>query len=78
MFPKLALPKASGSPLLIGVAGSQYTNGKATKSEFLTKFLKSAVNLTENFQEKISNGVRFQKFTDVQTAGFSLVCFKNF
>ena len=77
MFPKLALPKASGSPLLIGVAGLQYTNDKATKSEFLTKFLKSAVNLTENFQEKISNGVPFQKFTAVQTASFNLVCFKN-
>ena len=37
----------------------------ATKYEFLTKFLEGAFMFTEHFQEVISNGVPYQKFTDL-------------
>ena len=37
----------------------QSTVYNATKSELLTKFVKDALKLTENFQEMISNGVPF-------------------
>ena len=39
------------------------------------KFLKGDLKLTENFQEVISNGVAYQKFTNVQNAAFSRECF---
>ena len=37
----------------------QSTVYNGTKSELLTKFVKDALKLTENFQEMISNGVPF-------------------
>ena len=77
MFRKVALPEISKSPHLPRVAGLQYTFCNATKSELLTKFLEGPFKLTENFQEVIFNGVPFQKFTDLQTAAFSLGCFLN-
>ena len=46
-------------PLLIAVAGLQSTVFNATKHELLTKIVKGALKLTENFQEMISNGVPF-------------------
>ena len=49
-------------------AGIQYRVCNATKNEFLAKFLKCALKLTENFQEVISTEVAYQKFTDLQTA----------
>ena len=55
MFRKAALLEISSSPLLTGVAGSQYTVCSATKSE-----LRSALKLTENVQEVISHGFPFQ------------------
>ena len=59
MFRKVAFLEISKSPLLTVVAGLQSTVYNATKSELLTKFVKGALKLTENFQEMISNGVRF-------------------
>ena len=56
------------SPLLTGVAGSQYTVCNATKNELLTKFLKRALKLKENSQEVISIEVPYRKFTHLQTA----------
>ena len=53
MFRKVAFP------LLTVVAGLQSTVFNATKNELLTKFVKGALKLTENFQEMISNGVSF-------------------
>ena len=43
----------------------------------LTKFLKVALKFTENFHEVISNEAPYQKFTGLQTADFSLACFKT-
>ena len=77
MFRKVALLEISRSPLLPRIAGLQYTFCKATKDELLTKFLEGAFKLTENVQEMISNGVSYQKFTDLQTAASSLACFEN-
>ena len=51
MFRKIAVLEISGSPLLIGVAGLQYTVCNAPKNELLTKFLECALKFTENFQE---------------------------
>ena len=70
MFQKVAFLEISRSPLLTGVTGLQYTVCNATKNELLTKFLKCALKLTENFQEVISTEVPYQKFTDLQTAAF--------
>ena len=44
----------------------------ASKNELLTKSLKVGLKLTENFQEVISDGVPYQKFTNLQKAAFSL------
>ena len=75
MFRKVALLEISRSSLLTRVASLPYSFCNATKYELLTKFLEGAFKFTENFQEVISNGVPYQKFTDLQTAAFSLVCF---
>ena len=68
MFQKMSFLEISKSPLLTRVAGLQYTVCNATKNELLTKFLKCALKLTENFQEVISTEVPYHKFTDLQTA----------
>ena len=52
-----------------------YTVCNATKNELLTKFLNGTLKCTEHLQEMISNGVLYQKFTDLQTAAVSLACF---
>ena len=44
-------------------------------NELITKFLKGALKLTENFQEMISNGVPYQEFIDPQVAALGLGCF---
>ena len=49
----------------------------ATKNELLVKFVKGALKFTENFQELISNGFPYQKFTNLQTAAVSLASFYN-
>ena len=59
MSRKVAFLEISKSPLLTAVAGLQSTVYNATKNELLTKFVKGALKLTENFQEIISNGVPF-------------------
>ena len=59
MFRKAAFSKISKSPPLAAVAGLQSTADNVTKNELLTKFVKGALKLTENFQEMISNGVPF-------------------
>ena len=46
-----------------------------TKNELIVKFLKGALQFTENFQEVISNGFPYQKFTNMQTAAVNLECF---
>ena len=76
MFRKVTSLEISRSPLLTGVAGLQDAVCNATKNKVLTKFIKSALKLTENFQEVISTGAPCQRFTDLQTAAFSLVRFK--
>ena len=68
MFRKVPFVEIWRSPLLTGVAGLQYSVCNATKNELLTKFLKYALKLTENFQKVISTEVPYQKFTDLQTA----------
>ena len=57
MFRKAAFLEISKSVLLTAVVGLQPTVYNATKNELLTKFVKGALKLTENFQEMISNGV---------------------
>ena len=47
---------------------SYFPENAQFSSEYCFKF-------TENFQEEISNGVPYQKFTDLQTAAFSFACF---
>ena len=62
MFRKVVLLRVSRSPLLTGVAGllqSRVCN--ATENEQLAKFLKGALELTENIQEVTSSGVLFSK-----------------
>ena len=66
MFPKVAFREISGSRLLTGVPGLQYTVRNASKNELLTKFLKCAFKLTYNYREAISNGVLYQKFTGTE------------
>ena len=61
MLLKAAFLEIPRSPLLTGVAGLQYKICKATKNG--------------KFHEVIPNGVPYQKPADLQTAGFSLVCF---
>ena len=75
MFRKAASLEMSRSPPLTGVAILKYTVCNATKNKILTKLLKCALKLTENFQEVISNEVPYQKFTDLQTAALSVACF---
>ena len=70
MSRKVAFLEISRSHLLPGGAGFQYTVCNATKNELPTKYLKCALNLTENFQEVISTEVPYRKFTDLQTAAF--------
>ena len=41
----------------------------------LTKFIKSVLRLRENFLELVSNMAPYQKYTYIQAAAFSLVCF---
>ena len=62
MFRKVAFLEISRRSLLI------LFSLNATKNELLTKFLKYALKLTENFQEVISTEVPYQKFTVVQAA----------
>ena len=59
MFRKVGFIEISKSLLLTAVAGLQSTVYNATKNELLTKFVKRALKLTENFQEMISNRVPF-------------------
>ena len=49
----------SKGPLLTGVAGLQSTCCNVTKNEPLTKFLKNVLNISENVEEKLCNGVPF-------------------
>ena len=49
MFRKVAFLEISKSPLLTVDAGLQSTVYNATENELLTKFVKSALKLTENF-----------------------------
>ena len=63
----------SKSPLLTGVAGLQYTISIFSK-RFLKKFVKGPLKITENSQEKISNGVPCLEFTDVQVLALGLGC----
>ena len=74
---KWPLLEISRGPILTGVAGLQYTVFSAIKGELPTKFLKGALNLKGNFQEVVSNGIPYQKLTDLQTAAFSITCFKT-
>ena len=73
MFRKVAFLEISISPLLTAVAGLLTTVYNATKNELLTKFVKGALKLTENFQEMIANGVPFSLsyYTVLQTKAFS-------
>ena len=75
MFRRVAFLEILRSTLLTGLEGLQYTVCNATKSELLTKFLKIDLKLTENFPQVVTNGVFYQKFTDLQTVAFSLACF---
>ena len=59
MLRKVAFLEISRSPLLTAIAGLQSTVYNATKNDLLTKFVKGALKLTENFQEMISNGTPF-------------------
>ena len=49
MFRKVTFLAISKSLLLTGVAGLQSTVYNATKNELFTKFVESALKLTENF-----------------------------
>ena len=71
MFRKVALLEISRNILCTGVSALEYTSCNATKNKLLTKFLKSALKLTEYFQEVNSNVV----FTGLQTEAFSQACF---
>ena len=67
MFQKMAFLEISRSPLT-GVSGLEYSVCNAHKNKLLTKFLKCALKLTENFQEVTSTEGPHQKFTDLQAA----------
>ena len=79
IFRKVALLEDLKSPLLTGVQSYRKEfepyGLNASKNELLTKFLKVDLKLTENFQEVISDGVPYQKFTNLQNTAFSLGCF---
>ena len=66
MFQKVAFLEISKSPLLTVVAGLPSTVYNATKNELLTKFVKGALKLIENFQGMISKGVPFW-YVSIQT-----------
>ena len=68
MLQKVAFLEISRRPLSTGVAGLQHSVCNATKNGLLTKFLKCALKLTENFQEVTSTEVPYQKFTVLQAA----------
>ena len=68
MFQNVAFLETSRSLLLTGVAGWQCTVCNATKNKLLTKFLKCALKLTENFQDVKSTEAPYQKFIELQTA----------
>ena len=72
MFRKVALLEILKSPLLTRV---QAYGKNVSKNELLTKFLKVGLKLIEHFQEVMSDGVSYQKFTNLQNAAFSLACF---
>ena len=59
MFQKVALLEISRSPLLTGIVSLQSTVCKAPRGKLLNKSLKGTLKLTENFEEVISNGIRF-------------------
>ena len=75
MLRKVTLLEISKSPLLMLFAGLQYIVCNAARNYHFIKFLKGVLKLTENFKEVISNMVPYQKYTDIQAAAFSLVCF---
>ena len=72
MFRKVAFLEISKSPLLTEVASLQNSVCDATKNELLTKFLKCASKLTENFQKVISTEVPYR---NLQTCKLPLMCF---
>ena len=72
MFQKVALLEVSKSSLQ-----AYSIEFERFKNKLLTKFLKVGLKLTENFQEVISDGVPYQKFTNLQNAALSLTCFLN-
>ena len=56
IFQKVAVLEISRSPLLIGVAGLQFTVCNNAKNGLLTTFLEGAsLELSENFQKVVSN-----------------------
>ena len=55
----LSLLVISKGPLLTGVAWLQSTCCNVTKNELLTKFLTDVLNVSENVQEELCNGVPF-------------------
>ena len=59
MFRKVAFLEILKSPLLTAVAGLQSAVYNATKNELLTKYVKGALKLTQNFQEIISKEFLF-------------------
>ena len=72
MFRKVAFLEISKNPLLTEVASLQNSVCNATKNELLTKFLKRASKLTENFQKLISTEVPYRT---LQTCKLPLMCF---
>ena len=79
IFRKVAFLEDLKSPFLTGVQAYrkefELHGLNASKNELLTKFLKVGLKLTENFQEVISDGVPYHKFTNLQNTAFSLACF---
>ena len=63
MFQKVTLLEILKSSMVF--AGLQYIVCNAARNQHLTKFLKSVLKLTENFQEVVSNMVLYQKYTDI-------------
>ena len=74
MFRKVALLGILRSLLLteLQAYSMQFPN---FQNELLTEFLKGALKLKENSQDRISNGVPYEEFTDLQTVAFTLGCF---
>ena len=75
MLKKVTFLEILKSPLLIEFAGLQYIVSNAARNYHLTKFLKSVLKLTGNFQEVVSNIVPYQKYTDIQASAFNLARF---